>query len=212
MRPGKKVNHLSRKVGHRKALLRNMSISLIQHKRISTTLAKAKALRQFLEPLLTRAKRAAKEEMIKDATHHRRIVFSYLQNKEAVKEIFGEIAVKIADREGGYLRILKTGFREKDAAEMCIIEFVDYNTAALESSTTKRKRTRRSRRKKSTSESTSLQTEELTNEDESATEAVAVEEVVEETAPEVEDTAEEVVEETAPEVEDSTDEAAQEEE
>lgn len=197
MRHGKKVNHLSRKVGHRKALLRNMSISLIQHKRISTTLAKARALRQFLEPLLTRARRAANEEMIKDATHHRRIVFSYLQNKEAVKEIFGEIAVKIADREGGYLRILKTGFREKDAAEMCIIEFVDYNTAALESGTSKRKRTRRSRSKKSATESTSPQIEEVNNEDEAVTEAVVVEEVVEETAPEVED---------------STDEAAQEEE
>lgn len=197
MRHGKKVNHLSRKIGHRKALLRNMSISLIQHKRISTTLAKARALRQFLEPLLTRARRAANEEMIKDATHHRRIVFSYLQNKEAVKEIFGEIAVKIADREGGYLRILKTGFREKDAAEMCIIEFVDYNTAALESGTSKRKRTRRSRSKKSATESTSPQIEEVNNEDEAVTEAVVVEEVVEETAPEVED---------------STDEAAQEEE
>lgn len=148
MRHGKKFNHLSRKKGHRKALLRNMSISLIQHKRISTTLAKAKALRQFLEPLLTRARKAAKEEKIKDATHHRRVVFSYLQNKEAVKEIFGEISVRLADRDGGYLRILKTGFRENDAAEMCIIEFVDYNTVALESSKPKRKRTRRSRRKK----------------------------------------------------------------
>ena len=149
MRHGKKFNHLSRKKGHRKALLKNMSISLIEHKRIRTTVAKAKALRQYIEPLLTRAKKAASEEKIKDATHHRRVIFSHLQNKEAVKTLFGEIAMKIADRPGGYVRILRTGFRQNDAADMCIIELVDFNTDALEAKTTKKKRTRRGRKKKS---------------------------------------------------------------
>lgn len=149
MRHGKKFNHLSRKKGHRKALLKNMSISLIEHKRIRTTVAKAKALRQYIEPLLTRAKKAASEEKIKDATHHRRVIFSHLQNKEAVKTLFGEIAMKIADRPGGYVRILRTGFRQNDAADMCIIELVDFNTDALEATTTKKKRTRRGRKKKS---------------------------------------------------------------
>lgn len=148
MRHGKKFNHLSRKKGHRKALLKNMAISLIEHKRISTTVAKAKALRKYIEPLLTRAKKANSEEKIKDATHHRRVVFSHLQNKEAIKTLFGEIALKIADRPGGYVRIIRTGFRQNDAAEMCIIELVDYNENALEAKTTKRKRTRRSRKKK----------------------------------------------------------------
>ena len=125
MRHGKKFNHLSRKKAHRKAMLTNMAISLIEHKRINTTLAKAKALRQFIEPLITRARKTTTEEKIKDATHHRRIVFSYLQNKEAVKTLFGEIAMKIADRPGGYVRILRTGFRENDAAEMCILQLVE---------------------------------------------------------------------------------------
>lgn len=158
MRHGKKFNHLSRKKGHRKALLKNMSISLIEHKRIRTTVAKAKALRQYIEPLLTRAKKAASEEKIKDATHHRRVIFSHLQNKEAVKTLFGEIAMKIADRPGGYVRILRTGFRQNDAADMCIIELVDFNTDALETQTVKKKRTRRGRKKKS-SETTEATTE-----------------------------------------------------
>lgn len=149
MRHGKKFNHLSRKKGHRKALLKNMSIALIKHKRIRTTVAKAKALRQYIEPLLTRAKKVQSAEKIEQATHHRRVVFSHLQDKEAVKTLFGEIAVKIADRPGGYVRILRTGFRQNDAAEMCIIELVDYNTEALETKTVKKKRTRRSRRRKS---------------------------------------------------------------
>ena len=168
MRHGKKFNHLSRKKAHRKALLTNMAISLIEHKRISTTVAKAKALRKFIEPLITRARKSTTEEKIKDATHHRRIVFSHLQNKEAVKTLFGEISMKIADRPGGYVRVLRTGFREKDAAEMCIIEFVDYNTEALDANTSSRKRTRRSRRKKSSDESTSeteTTTESSDNED-----------------------------------------------
>jgi large subunit ribosomal protein L17 len=120
MRHGKKFNHLGRKVGHRKALLKNLSIALITHKRINTTLAKAKALRVHLEPLVTKSKN--------NTTHSRRVVFSYLQNKEAIKELFDNISVAVADRPGGYLRIIKTGFRKGDAAEMAMIEFVDYNT------------------------------------------------------------------------------------
>lgn len=119
MRHGKKFNHLGRKTAHRKALLKNMSIALVEHKRITTTLAKAKALRQFIEPLVTKAK--------SDSTHNRRMVFSYLQNKEAVKELFGPIAAKVGDRPGGYVRVIKTGFRRSDAAEMAMIEFVDFN-------------------------------------------------------------------------------------
>ncbi len=119
MRHGKSFNHLKRKSGHRKALLKNLSIALITHKRINTTLAKAKSLRVHLEPLVTKAKR--------NTTHSRRVVFSYLQNKEAVAELFGPIAAKVADRPGGYLRILKTGFRKSDGAELAMIEFVDYN-------------------------------------------------------------------------------------
>jgi len=180
MRHGKKFNHLSRKKGHRKALLKNMAISLIEHKRISTTVAKAKALRKYVEPLLTRAKKANAEEKIKDATHHRRVVFSHLQNKEAVKTLFGEIALKIADRPGGYVRIIRTGFRPKDAAEMCIIELVDYNEMVLEAKPTKRKRTRRSRKKKAdapvaeettTEEAPTAETEEPTTEEDNNEEA-----------------------------------------
>lgn len=141
MRHNKKFNHLSRKKAHREALLANLAISLIEHKRIFTTLAKAKALRVFAEPIITRSK--------KDDTQNRRIVFSYLQNKEAVKELFGNISEKVANRPGGYLRILKTGHRLGDNAEMAMIEFVDFNESALEASETKKStRTRRSRSKK----------------------------------------------------------------
>ena len=119
MRHGKRFNHLGRKKGHRRALLRNLAIALVEHKRINTTLAKAKALRIYLEPLVTKAK--------SNTTHSRRVVFSYLQNKEAIKELFGDIATKVADRPGGYLRIIKMGFRKGDGAEMAMIEFVDYN-------------------------------------------------------------------------------------
>lgn len=127
MRHGKKINHLGRKAGHRKALLRNLTIALVEHKRINTTLAKAKALRTFVEPLVTKAK--------SDTTHSRRVVFSYLQNKEAVKELFTTIAGKVGDRPGGYVRIIKTGFRKGDAAEMAMIEFVDFNPAYSGAST-----------------------------------------------------------------------------
>ncbi len=141
MRHNKKFNHLSRKKGHREALLANLAISLIEHKRIFTTLAKAKALRVYAEPLITRSK--------KDDTQNRRLVFSYLQNKEAVKELFGVISEKVATRPGGYLRILKTGHRLGDNAEMAMIEFVDFNEAALaEAAAKKTSRTRRSRSKK----------------------------------------------------------------
>ena len=141
MRHNKKFNHLSRKKGHREALLANLAISLIEHKRIFTTLAKAKALRVYAEPLNTRSK--------KDDTQNRRLVFSYLQNKEAVKELFGVISEKVATRPGGYLRILKTGHRLGDNAEMAMIEFVDFNQGALaEAAAKKTSRTRRSRSKK----------------------------------------------------------------
>lgn len=141
MRHNKSFNHLSRKKAHRDALLANMTISLIKHKRIFTTLAKAKALRVYAEPLITRSK--------KDDTQNRRLVFSYLQNKEAVKELFGVISEKVATRPGGYLRILKTGHRLGDNAEMAMIEFVDFNEAALaEAAAKKTSRTRRSRSKK----------------------------------------------------------------
>lgn len=139
MRHNKKFNHLGRTASHRQAMLSNMAISLIRHKRIATTVAKAKALRVYIEPLLTKAKT--------DTTHSRRIVFSYLQNKEAVTELFRDIAVKIADRPGGYTRILRTGYRLGDNAEMCIIELVDYNENMLKDTTAKKAtRTRRSRR------------------------------------------------------------------
>lgn len=143
MRHGKKFNHLSRKKGHRKALLQNMSNSLIEHKRINTTLAKAKALRVFLEPIVTKSK--------SDTTHNRRVVFSYLQDKEAVKELFGDISSKIGDRPGGYLRIIKTGFRQGDGAETAMIEFVDYNAVyePKKAAGAKKKRTRRGGGKKS---------------------------------------------------------------
>ena len=137
MRHNKKFNHLGRKTAHRKAMLSNMAISLIQHKRIATTLAKAKALQVYVEPLLTKAK--------DDTTHSRRTVFSHLQNKEAITELFQNIAQKIAQRPGGYTRILRTGFRQGDNAEMCIIELVDYNENMLkEKAAKKAARTRRS--------------------------------------------------------------------
>lgn len=140
MRHNKKFNHLSRKKGHREALS-NLAIALIQHKRIFTTVAKAKALRVFAEPLITRSK--------KDDMANRRLVFSYLQNKDAVKELFGVIAEKVADRPGGYLRIIKTGHRLGDNAEMCMIELVDFNENMLEAAAPKKaKTTRRSRSKK----------------------------------------------------------------
>ena len=139
MRHNKKFNHLSRKKAHRDALLANMTISLILHRRIFTTLAKAKALRVYAEPIINRAKN--------DTMANRRVVFSYLQSKEAVKELFQEIAQKIAERPGGYTRILKTGNRLGDNAKTCFIELVDYNEAMLKEAGAAKSKTRRSRRK-----------------------------------------------------------------
>ena len=139
MRHNKKFNHLGRKTAHRDAMLSNMAVSLIQHKKITTTLAKAKELRKFIEPLITKAK--------DDTTNSRRMVFSQLQNKEAVSLLFGEIAQRIGDRPGGYTRILKTGFRLGDAAQMCFIELVDYNENLLKEASKKKTRTRRSSKK-----------------------------------------------------------------
>lgn len=144
MRHNKKINHLGRQAGHRKALMANLASSLLMHKRINTTLAKAKALRMYVEPLITKSK--------EDTTHSRRTVFSYLKDKEATAELFRTIAPKIAERPGGYTRILKTGFRLGDAADMCIIEFVDFNEAytlgvAPAAAAEAKPKTRRSRKK-----------------------------------------------------------------
>jgi large subunit ribosomal protein L17 len=144
MRHNKKFNHLSRTKAHRDALLANMTISLIMHKRIFTTLAKAKALRVYAEPLINRAK--------EDTMANRRLVFSYLQNKEAIKELFNDVAQKIADRPGGYTRILKTGNRLGDNAKTCFIELVDYNEAMLKDKKEGKAKTRRSRKKATSNE------------------------------------------------------------
>jgi large subunit ribosomal protein L17 len=138
MRHGKKFNHLGRKKGHRKALLTNLAIALIEHKRINTTLAKAKALKIHVEPLITKSK--------VNSTHSRRVVFSYLQNKEAAKELFGTVAPAIGDRPGGYTRVIRTGFRESDGAEMALIELVDFNKIYDNSKTASKGRKRRTRR------------------------------------------------------------------
>jgi large subunit ribosomal protein L17 len=148
MRHGRTINHLGRKSEHRAALLSNLACSLIEHKRINTTVAKAKALRKYIEPLLTKSK--------EDSTHSRRTVFSYLKNKEAVTELFREVAPKIADRPGGYVRIIRTGFRQGDNAEMALIELVDFNTIygkEAEKAAAK-KRTRRGGAKKKADEAT----------------------------------------------------------
>ena len=137
MRHGKKINHLGRTAAHRKAMLSNMACSLIEHKRINTTVAKAKALRVYVEPILTKAK--------EDTTHNRRTVFSYLQSKEAVTELFRTVAPKIASRNGGYTRIIKTGFRAGDAADTALIELVDFNEI-YNPNEAEKKTTRRSRR------------------------------------------------------------------
>jgi len=205
MRHGKKFNHLSRKSAHRKAMLANMACSLIEHKRIKTTLAKAKALRVYVEPLITKSK--------DDTTHSRRTVFSYLKQKEAITELFGDVATKVADRPGGYTRILKLSNRLGDNAQMAFIELVDYNE---DYTTDKPKRKKARRTKKKAIENVALAVEEaVVVEETPATEDVVetkVEEVVEET-PATEDVVEakveEVVEETpaieeTPEVKEET--------
>lgn len=193
MRHGKKVNHLGRTAPHRKAMLSNMACSLIEHKRINTTVAKAKALRVFVEPLLTKSKT--------DSTHSRRTVFSYLKNKEVVAELFRDVAPKIAEREGGYTRIIRTGYRLGDNAEMCMIELVDYNE--LYSTDKAKKTTRRSRRGGSGAGKAAPA---ASTEVEAVEEAPAVEEVVEETP-----AAEEATEEPSAEADDAN-EAADDEE
>jgi large subunit ribosomal protein L17 len=192
MRHGNKVNNLGRKSAHRKAMLSNMACSLIEHKRINTTIAKAKALRTFVEPLLTKSKT--------DSTHSRRTVFSYLQNKDIVTELFREVAPKIANREGGYTRIIRTGYRLGDNAEMCLIELVDFNE--LYTNDKAKKTTRRSRRggaKKEVTEATVVD-ETTTEVAEDTTEAETSVEAAAETAePEAQ----------APAAEEATDEPAE---
>jgi large subunit ribosomal protein L17 len=170
MRHGKKDNHLGRTVAHRAALMKNMAQSLILHKRIKTTVAKAKELRKYIEPLITRSKN--------DDTHNRRIVFSYLQEKAVVKELFGVISEKVANRPGGYTRIIKLGNRLGDNAEMCLIELVDFNELLLNTGEEKAGKTRRSRRGGAKKDSAVAA---------AATEAPAAE-VVEEAAPAAETT------------------------
>ena len=188
MRHGNKLNHLGRKSAHRKAMLSNMACSLIEHKRISTTIAKAKALRVYVEPLLTKSKT--------DSTHSRRIVFSYLQSKEVVSELFRDVAPKIATRNGGYTRIIRLGYRLGDNAEMCMIELVDFNE--IYTNETAKKTTRRSRRGGSTTSGAAV-TEtvadaEVVNEEAATIEAeVVAEEVVAEEVVAEEVVAEEVV-------------------
>ncbi len=200
MRHGKKNNHLSRKKGHRKSLLSNMACSLIEHKSISTTLAKAKALRVYVEPLLTKSKT--------DSTHSRRTVFSYLQNKEAVSELFRDVAPKIATRNGGYTRIIRTGYRLGDNAEMCMIELVDFNEIYTKEET--KKTTRRSRRGGKKSGETNSNAEapvvEAATEEVPTAEAATEEAPTSETATEEAPTAEAATEE-APTTETATEEA-----
>jgi large subunit ribosomal protein L17 len=147
MRHGKKVNHLGRKKAHRVAMLANMACSLIEHKRINTTVAKAKALKQFVEPLITKAK-IENNQTVEKGTHNRRIVFKNLRDKYAVTELFGQVSEKIADRPGGYTRIIKLGTRLGDNADMAMIELVDFNELYNASKTPAKKTTRRSRSKK----------------------------------------------------------------
>jgi len=194
MRHNKKVNHLGRKSAHRKAMLANMASSLLVHKRISTTIAKARALRSYVEPLITKAK--------DDTTHSRRVVFSYLQDKDAVSELFRNIAAKIADRPGGYTRILKTGNRLGDNAEMCIIELVDYNEAMLaakdDAAKGKKRRSRRGAGKKAEVETVAPAKVKTTEKAKPVAkeEAKVVEEIQPVEEPKAEDVAEGAAEET----------------
>ena len=199
MRHGKKFNHLGRTAPHRKAMLSNMASSLIQHKRISTTVAKAKALRKYVEPLITKAKT--------DSTHSRRVVFSYLQDKESVTTLFGEVAGRVADRPGGYTRIIKTGNRLGDNADMCIIELVDYNENLLsevkEAPAKKSRRSRRGGKKKAEATPVAETSVEVVEEAEVVAEAEA--EVTEE--PAAEEEAPEAVEEAGEAEAEAADEA-----
>ena len=191
MRHGKKVNHLSRTSSHRKAMLANMACSLIEHKRINTTIAKAKALKKFVEPLITKSK--------SDTTHSRRMVFKSLRSKQGAAELFRDVAPKIADRPGGYTRIIKLGSRLGDNAEMAMIELVDFNELLLESKAPKKRSRRRGKKKTEAAVETAEVIEEVktevveeVKEETKAEEAVVTEQVVAETT-------EDVVEEKAPE-------------
>ncbi len=196
MRHGKRFNHLGRKPAHRKATLSNMASSLILHKRINTTVAKAKALRKYVEPIITRSK--------DDTTHSRRMAFKYLQDKESVKELFGYIAEKVASRPGGYTRIIRTSHRLGDNADMCVMELVDFNELLLEDTLSKSK-TRRGRRKKKSGSETTV---------EATTEAAVVDveaEAVEEDTAEEETVDEDTVEDVSDEVADESTEVVEEE-
>ena len=196
MRHGKKVNHLSRTSSHRKAMLANMACSLIEHKRINTTIAKAKALKKFVEPLITKSK--------SDTTHSRRMVFKSLRSKQGAAELFRDVAPKIADRPGGYTRIIKLGSRLGDNAEMAMIELVDFNELLLESAAPKKKSRRRGKKKADDAvaetaeviEEVKTEVAEEVKEETKAEEAVVTEEVKEEVVAEA---TEDVVEEKAPE-------------
>jgi len=187
MRHGKKINHLSRTSSHRKAMLSNMATSLIIHKRINTTVAKAKALKKYVEPLITKAKT--------DSTQSRRVVFGYLQDKESVNELFSNVVEKVATRPGGYTRIIKTGARLGDNAEMCMMELVDFNELLVKETTEAKPKTRRSRRGGKKKEETSAE----------VVEDAVVEDAV------VEETTEEVVEEVEAPVEETTEEEVKDE-
>lgn len=217
MRHGKKFNHLGRKAAHREAMLSNMASSLIKHKRINTTVAKAKALRKYIEPIITKAK--------SDTTHSRRVVFSYLQDKESVTELFSTVADKVASRPGGYTRIIRTETRLGDNAELCMMELVDFNELMLTEKPAKKSRRSRRGGKKKDEESTpaveAQATEEVVEEtpveetkEEAVAEAEVVEEVAEETATEEvaeEEPVAEASEEETPEAsaEESTDESSE---
>ena len=219
MRHGKKFNHLGRTAPHRKAMLSNMAASLIIHKRITTTVAKAKALKKYVEPLITKAKT--------DSTHSRRVVFSYLQDNESVSELFGNVADKVANRPGGYTRIFKTGNRLGDNADMCVMELVDYNELLLKEDKPEKAKTRRSRRGKSkkaeaapavveTVETPVVEEVEVVEEApaevvEETVEEVADEAPVEEASEVVVEVAAEATEEVAEEAEAATEEPAAEE-
>jgi len=185
MRHGKKFNHLGRKTAHRSAMLSNMASSLIMHKRINTTVAKAKALRKYIEPILTKSKT--------DDTNSRRVVFSYLQDKDSVSELFNNVASKIADRPGGYTRIIKTGARLGDNAEMCMMELVDFNELLISDEGSAKAKTRRSRRGGKSKAKEETPEAEVVETVEEVVEEIA-EEVVDET-PKAEETTEEVKDE-----------------
>jgi len=200
MRHRKKFNHLGRKKGHRSSMLANMACSLIEHKRINTTLAKAKALKKFVEPLITKSK--------SDTTHNRRIVFSRMKQKGAVAELFRDVAVKVADRPGGYTRIIRLGNRLGDNAEMAMIELVDYNDTYV---TKKKKTTRRSRRGKKSEDSKEVEVNEEVKSSLTPAEEAPVEEAPAEEAPAEEAPAEEAPAEEAPAEEAPAEEAPAEE-